>query len=86
MITDSLQLKMEPKFNKLGPDIHPDSVKSCFFLLSYVHKQVPGCTVACCYLLLFLLATANFYIVVSQDAVTVAVELEMHKASACNVL
>ena len=33
-----------------------------------VHKQVPGCTVACCYLLLYLPAAANLYIVEFQDS------------------
>ena len=48
-----------------------------------VHKQIPGCTVvglcptsctiACC-----CCHSANFYIVMSQDVVTVAVVLEIH--------
>ena len=65
------------------PDVHMYVHVSVVFTLpallqTSVHKQVPGCTVACCYCyLLCLPAAANFHIVVSQDVVTVAVVLKM---------
>ena len=51
-----------------------------FTLLACVHKQVPGCTVTVAIVILCLPAAADFYIVVSQGVVTVAVALEMQAA------
>ena len=53
-----------------------DTLSVVFTLPSLL--QPTGCTVAFLLLLLCLPAAANFYIVVSQDVVTVAVVLEMH--------